>query len=96
MTLYVPPGRTEEGIFARDKGVRAFDFFCELFQVAYPLPKLDLICLPQMHGVGMEGFGAVTILQEYFLVDASTDYVRKRRIFRSGSSRRPSCLCHAS
>ncbi|GAB5031374.1 puromycin-sensitive aminopeptidase-like protein [Nannochloropsis oceanica] len=48
----------------------------------YPLPKLDIICLPQMHGIGMEGWGSISILEEYLLVTPTTDFVRRRRIAR--------------
>lgn len=82
VTLYLPPDRLEEGHFSRDVAVRSFDFFSLLFEVPFPLSKLDIICLPQMHGVGMEGFGAVTILQDYLLVTDATDFVRRRRITR--------------
>ena len=82
VTLYLPPDRVDEGHFSRDVAVRSFDFFSRLFEVPFPLSKLDIICLPQMHGVGMEGFGAVTILQDYLLVTDATDFVRRRRITR--------------
>lgn len=48
----------------------------------YSLPKLDIICLPQVHGLGMEGWGAITILKDYLLVSPTTSFVRKGRIAR--------------
>ncbi|CAM9895755.1 unnamed protein product [Choristocarpus tenellus] len=74
------------GHFALQYARRAFELFSRLFLVRFPLPKLDLLCLPRMHGLGMENFGAITILQEYFLVTPETEFVRRRRIVR--------LLCH--
>lgn len=84
ITFYLPPvpRQIEEAAFSRDIAVRAYDFFAALFDLPLPLSKLDVICLPRMHGVGMEGFGAVTIMQDYLLVGPSTDFARKRRIAR--------------
>lgn len=84
LNFFLPPvaHQVDEGGFSRDLSVRAYDFFSELFQVPLPLTKLDIICLPRMHGVGMEGFGAVTIMQDYMLVSPTTDFARRRRIAR--------------
>lgn len=49
--------------FALDFARRAFELFSRLFSVRFPLPKLDLLGLPRMHGLGMENFGAITLLE---------------------------------
>lgn len=49
--------------FALDFTRRACALFSRLFSVPFPLPKLDVIGLPRMHGLGMENFGAITLLQ---------------------------------
>lgn len=49
--------------FCLDFARRAFELFSRLFSVPFPLPKLDLLGLAQMHGLGMENFGAITLLQ---------------------------------
>lgn len=51
--------------FALDFARRAFELFSRLFSVRFPLPKLDLLGLSRMHGLGMENFGAVTLLQVF-------------------------------
>ncbi|CAN0503014.1 unnamed protein product, partial [Scytosiphon promiscuus] len=49
--------------FALDLARRAFELFSRLFSVRFPLAKLDLLGMPRMHGLGMENFGAITLLQ---------------------------------
>lgn len=53
----------DDGRFSLDFTRRAFELFSRLFAVRFPLPKLDILCLPRMHGLGMENFGAITMLQ---------------------------------
>eukprot|EP00624_Nannochloropsis_granulata_P006249 evm.model.NODE_4596_length_9964_cov_18.431051.2 len=71
--LYQPVDRNQEAE-GREGGREGNNF--------YPLPKLDIICLPQMHGIGMEGWGSISILEEYLLVTPTTEFVRRRRIAR--------------
>jgi puromycin-sensitive aminopeptidase len=41
--VYTPPGKSEMGKFALDCATRALDAYNEFFEVAYPLPKLDMV-----------------------------------------------------
>lgn len=64
INVHVVKGVGLEGAeFALDLASRVFDLFSRLFSVRYPMQKLDLIALPNMHGLGMENFGAITCLQ---------------------------------
>lgn len=64
INVHVVRGVGLKGVeFALEFATRAFELFSKLFSVRFPIPKLDLIGLPQMHGLGMENFGAITCLQ---------------------------------
>lgn len=64
INVHVVKGVSLEGAkFALGLARRAFELFSSLFSVRFPMPKLDLIGLPQMQGLGMENFGAITCLQ---------------------------------
>lgn len=54
---------TDGASFALQLTRRAFELFSRLFVVPFPLPKLDVLGLPRMHGLGMENFGAITLLE---------------------------------
>jgi aminopeptidase N len=50
--------------FALQTTVAALQFFSALFPgTPYPLAKLDLIAVHQMTGLGMENYGAISVLQ---------------------------------
>ncbi|CAM9140067.1 unnamed protein product, partial [Phaeothamnion confervicola] len=68
--------------FSLAYAIQAFEFFATLLQVPYPFPKLDLIALEKSHGLGMEHYGAITIVEDHLLVTEATDVTRRRRILR--------------
>ena len=43
--------------FALDMGVRTLSFFDEYFGIPYPLPKLDMVALPDFAAGAMENWG---------------------------------------
>ena len=49
--VYTPPGRAEQGRFSLDCGCRALDFYDDFFGTPYPLPKLDMIAIPEFAAV---------------------------------------------
>jgi aminopeptidase N len=56
LRVFSPPGRGEQGNFALDAGIRALDFYDDFFQVHYPLPKLDMICITEFAMGAMENW----------------------------------------
>ena len=56
LRVFSPPGRAEQGVFALDAGIHALDFYDEFFQVPYPLPKLDMICITEFAMGAMENW----------------------------------------
>jgi puromycin-sensitive aminopeptidase len=54
--VFTPPGRAHEGQFALSVAKRALDFFDNFFQLAYPLPKLDMICCTEFAMGAMENW----------------------------------------
>jgi len=64
-----PPGRAEQGKFALDCGVRSLDFYDEFFNVPYPLPKLDMICITEFAMGAMENWGLVTYRETALMID---------------------------
>lgn len=45
--LYTPPGKSNQGDFALKCAIDALDLFDDFFNVPYPLPKLDLVAIPE-------------------------------------------------
>ncbi len=67
--VYTPVGRREQGRFALDVAVRTLSFFHEYFGIEYPLPKMDLLAIPDFAAGAMENWGAVTYRETALLVD---------------------------
>jgi puromycin-sensitive aminopeptidase len=67
--VYTPVGKREQGRFALEVAARALSFFQGYFDVPYPLPKMDLIAIPDFAAGAMENWGAVTYRETAILVD---------------------------
>ena len=55
-------------------------FFEEYFQVPYPLPKLDMIAIPDFAAGAMENWGAITFREIALLGDETTSVMVKQNI----------------
>lgn len=67
--VFSPPGRAQQGLFALDVAERALDFYDEFFQVKYPLPKLDMLCVTEFAAGAMENWGLVTYREVDLMID---------------------------
>ncbi|KAJ3017799.1 Aminopeptidase 2 mitochondrial [Thoreauomyces humboldtii] len=67
--VYTLPGQKEQGRFALEVCARILEYFSEYYDVAYPLPKMDLIAVPDFGAGAMENWGLVTYREIYLLFD---------------------------
>ena len=67
--VFSPPGRALEGNFSLDVAIRSLDFYDAFFQVPYPLPKLDMICVTEFAMGAMENWGLVTYRETALMID---------------------------
>lgn len=66
------PGKRQQGKFALELTKKFLSYFQEYSKVPYPLPKLDLIALPDFIVGAMENWGAITFRELYLLFDSKT------------------------
>lgn len=79
--IYATPGREGQLGFALDTAVRALSFYNEYFDIPYPLPKLDMVALPDFAAGAMENWGLVTYREVALLLDpAKTSLANKQRV----------------
>jgi puromycin-sensitive aminopeptidase len=67
--VWTTPGKKEQGRFALDVACRLLAFYHGYFGIPYPLPKLDLIAIPDFAAGAMENWGAITYREVALLVD---------------------------
>jgi aminopeptidase N len=79
--IYTPVGKREQGRFALDLATRVLSFFSEYFAIEYPLPKMDLIAIPDFAAGAMENWGLVTFRTRLILYqEGETSFRTKVRI----------------
>jgi len=67
--VYTPPGKSATGLFALSVACRCLDHYNNFFQLPYPLPKLDMVAIPEFAAGAMENWGLVTYRQVDLLID---------------------------
>jgi puromycin-sensitive aminopeptidase len=79
--VWTTPGKKEQGRFALDVSCRLLSFYHNYFGIHYPLPKLDLIAIPDFAAGAMENWGAITYREVALLVDpAHSSAATKQRV----------------
>lgn len=67
--VFSTKGDIHQGRFALDVASRTLDFFTDYFDIKYPLPKMDMVAIPDFSAGAMENWGLVTYRTAYLLFD---------------------------
>ncbi|KAA8498243.1 Puromycin-sensitive aminopeptidase [Porphyridium purpureum] len=67
--VYTLKNNSHLGHFALDVGMKTLSFFTKFFEIPYPLPKLDMIAVPDFSAGAMENWGCVTYRETALLLD---------------------------
>ncbi|MBI2639868.1 MAG: M1 family metallopeptidase [Candidatus Sungbacteria bacterium] len=67
--VWTTSGKQEQGRFALDVAQFTLDYFERWFGIPYPLPKLDMVALPDFAAGAMENWGLVTYRETALLID---------------------------
>ncbi|MBN3325510.1 ERAP1 aminopeptidase, partial [Atractosteus spatula] len=78
VSVYAPPNQIDQTSYALDVAVKILEFFEEYFQIRYPLPKIDLVAIPEFESGAMENWGLVTFRETSLLYDPMTSSERNR------------------
>ncbi|KAI8578103.1 hypothetical protein K450DRAFT_249048 [Umbelopsis ramanniana AG] len=67
--VYTLPGSTEQGRHALNVCTKALEYFAAVFGEPYPLPKMDMVAIPDFEAGAMENWGLVTYRTVALLFD---------------------------
>ncbi|MEK7216984.1 MAG: M1 family aminopeptidase, partial [Chloroflexota bacterium] len=79
MRVWATRGKEEQGRYALEQAVRLLDYYNGYFGVAYPLPKLDHIAIPDFAAGAMENWGAITYRETALLFDPANSAAGTRQ-----------------
>ena len=75
------PDKVQYGAFALSAAEFVLHYYDNYFGIKYPMPKLDMIALPDFEAGAMENFGAITYRETDLLIDQKTAPVdQKKRV----------------
>lgn len=77
--VYSTRGTISQGHFALDVAARTLDFFTEYFDIPYPLPKMDMVAIPDFSAGAMENWGLVTYRTAYLLFDPQNSSIKTKQ-----------------
>ncbi|EGI70560.1 Glutamyl aminopeptidase [Acromyrmex echinatior] len=69
----------EKRDFAVDIGVKAIEYFINLFKIDYQLPKLDMVGIPDFKAGAMENWGIVTYREARLIYDDHSNSIYDKR-----------------
>ncbi|XP_020619456.1 endoplasmic reticulum aminopeptidase 1-like isoform X1 [Orbicella faveolata] len=69
VSVWAPTEQIEQGQFALEVGVKVLSYYETIFNVDYPLPKQDLIAIPDFAAGAMENWGLITYRLTSLLYD---------------------------
>ncbi|XP_030079658.1 glutamyl aminopeptidase isoform X2 [Drosophila hydei] len=79
--VFAPKAQIEKAEYALDIGAGVIEYYIDLFGISYPLPKLDMVAIPDFVSGAMENWGLVTYRETALLYDEKTSSsVNKQRV----------------
>src|SRR5271170_4225264 len=73
------PDKVEYGKFALSAAEFVLHYYNTYFGIKYPMPKLDMIAIPDFEAGAMENFGAITYRETDLLIDEETASVSSKK-----------------
>ncbi|KAI8888752.1 aminopeptidase [Backusella circina FSU 941] len=77
--VYTLPGLVDQGTHALDVATKTLEFFESVFGQPYPLPKMDLVAIPDFDAGAMENWGLVTFRVTAILFNEKDSSVASKR-----------------
>uniref|UniRef100_A0A8C6CUI2 Aminopeptidase n=1 Tax=Moschus moschiferus TaxID=68415 RepID=A0A8C6CUI2_MOSMO len=72
VSIYASPDKWSQTHYALEASLKLLDFYENYFDIHYPLPKLDLVAIPDFASGAMENWGLITYRETSLLFDPKT------------------------
>lgn len=72
LRVFATAAQLDKVDFALDTGKKMTEYYIQYFKIGYPLPKLDMIAIPDFVSGAMEHWGLVTFRETSLLYDKAT------------------------
>ncbi|KAK6492484.1 endoplasmic reticulum aminopeptidase 2-like isoform X1 [Huso huso] len=72
VSIYAVPDKWDQTHYALEAAVKLLEFYEQYFNIYYPLPKQDLVAIPDFQSGAMENWGLTTYRETSLLFDAET------------------------
>jgi puromycin-sensitive aminopeptidase len=79
LRIYTTKGKQPRAQFALEAAAFSLDYFEKFFDAPYPLPKLDVVAVPDFPIGGMENWGCICLV-ESCLIDPSTSSLKSKKV----------------
>ncbi|XP_057687478.1 leucyl-cystinyl aminopeptidase [Corythoichthys intestinalis] len=80
VSVYSVPDKKEQTGFALDTVSKLLEFYNDFFEINYPLPKLDLVAIPDFLAGAMENWGLITFRETNLLVGRNSSLMEKQLV----------------
>lgn len=79
VSVFAPPEQISQANFALDFATRVLNYYDDFFGISYPLPKQDLIAIPDFGAGAMENWGLTTYRETAILTDFNETSIIKQQ-----------------
>ncbi|KAJ1800770.1 hypothetical protein LPJ59_000829 [Coemansia sp. RSA 2399] len=80
--IYTAPADIDKVGFSLETAVRVLELLAAMFDYEYPLPKLDLVAIPELEAGGMENWGLVLFRTVRLFITARTSlWIRQKAVY---------------
>ncbi|XP_075037404.1 leucyl-cystinyl aminopeptidase [Mixophyes fleayi] len=80
VSIYAVPKKIDQAQYALSVSMTLLEFYSKYFGIKYPLPKLDLVAIPDIQAGGMENWGLITFRETTLLYQENSSSLMDKQL----------------